>query len=330
MKNKTVVGLVVCGVCASFTAGAANAAVLNGDEAFAGSLAPAALAQVELPKAAQAPIPSILPLPKDSFSYLSECRMIDTAVFIKQPSVAESVQLLAGCMKQVSGQYKVKVQADMLVAPFGGPGGGPQGAMPSGIIISVTGKIPAGNPIVDHLTYSLEKRNNHLFGHRVMLSAPRVKGVELTEKSSAGLLGPLRTAVKGAQRQELEEMGYIFGLETYPAKTQVKKILEDIIGYELEDVNAGAFHMSSGDAAVRSFVKYLRDEAASEDEQVISRNIRNVATEAEKVFLGTREFAGVQLAAHRRQEDGDMDYQVLIAQEKDGSFLVLQYMRNPY
>lgn len=282
--------------------------------------------------------PSILPYPKDSFSYLTECRIVDTAVFVKQPTIPEGVQLLSGCMKQVSRQYQVKVKAGVMVTPWGGPGGGAQGSSLSGIIISVTGRIPEGNPVMDHLTYSLRIRNNQLFGHNAVLSSSRIKpdAAEFSSRGSDSVLGPLKSAVKAAQRKELENMGYIFGTDTYPAKTRLVKILADIIGYDEADINSDVFKLSSGDPAVRAFAKYLRAEAASEAEdtlpesQLIARNIRNVAAEAEKAFLGTKQFAQVQLASHNRTEDGDMDYWVLIAQEKDGSFQVLQYTRNPY
>jgi hypothetical protein len=241
-------------------------------------------------------------------------------------------------MKQVSRQYQVKVKAGVMVTPWGGPGGGAQGSSLSGIIISVTGRIPEGNPVMDHLTYSLRIRNNQLFGHNAILSSSRIKpdAAEFSSRGSDSVLGPLKSAVKAAQRKELENMGYIFGMDTYPAKTRLVKILADIIGYDEADINSDVFKLSSGDPAVRAFAKYLRAEAASEAEdtlpesQLIARNIRNVAAEAEKAFLGTKQFAQVQLASHNRTEDGDMDYWVLIAQEKDGSFQVLQYTRNPY
>ena len=337
MENKVMPGFMIAVFGLLLSAGSAKAAVLNGDEAFANSLTPEALARIELPKPASPVQPAILPYPKDSFSYLSECRIVD-AQFIRQPSIPEAVQMLSGCMKQVSKQYKVTVRASAMVTPWGGPGGGAQGSTLSGILITVSGKISAGNPVIDHLSTSLQKRNGQLFGHKAVLSQSQTRfaAAESDLKGMNSVPASLKSAVKAAQRKELEDYGYLFGLSAYPAKTKLTKILADIIGYDEADINTDVFQMSSGDPAVRAFAKYLRAEAAAEGEdtlpesQIIAKSILNVSAESEKAFLGTQQFAKVQLASHNRQEDGDMDYWVLIAQEKDGSLQVLQYTRNPY
>ncbi|MBI4351378.1 MAG: hypothetical protein HY550_08065 [Elusimicrobia bacterium] len=335
MKNKSIFGLVVASVCFSFPAGAARAAALNSGETFADSLSPSALARVELPAAALPAQPPVLPYNGDPFLYFLECRIVDAKFFV-QPTIPESVQLLSGCMKRISKQYKVAAAARVLVTPWGGPGGGAQGSSLSGISITVSGKISAGNPVLRDLSASLRRRNNRLFGHYVLLSPSRTGSADLSDKGTNSIPASLRAAVKEAQRKELDDMGYFFGFDSYPAKTKLTKILADVIGYDEADINSDVFAMSSGDAAVRAFTRFLRAEAASEAEdtlpqsQIIAGSIRNVAAEAEKAFIGTQQFANVRLASHNRTEDGDMDYWLLIAQEKDGSFQVLNYTRNPY
>lgn len=190
MKKLTITVMVL-----AFSAAGASASGLNGEVSFENSLSPAALARVELPSEVRPVTPSILPLPRDPFSYLSECRIVDSAL-TGQPPIPESVQLLAGCMKQVSRQYKVAVEANILVAPWSVPGGA-QGSSPSGISISVAGEIPAGNPVTDHLAYSLKIRNTQLFGHHARVfasmaaaqvtSAPEIlKGYVAANDPSAG------------------------------------------------------------------------------------------------------------------------------------------------
>ena len=95
MKNKALSGCMIAIFGLSLSVSSAKAAVLNGEEAFADSLAPEALTQLEPPKPALPPTPSILPYPKDSFSYLPECRIVD-AQFFRQPTISESVQMLSG------------------------------------------------------------------------------------------------------------------------------------------------------------------------------------------------------------------------------------------
>ncbi len=210
-----------------------------------------------------------------------------------------------------------------------------------------------GNFVLDHLSYRegdgtgpmnyvfeigyIKTRQAASVSTRLLSRSRLNSGAEeLSSRWLNSIPGPLKAAVNAAQRKEPENLGYIFGMNTYPAKTSLIKILADITGYNEADINSDVFKLSSGDPAVRAFAKYLRAEAAAESEdtlpesQIIARNIRNVADEAEKAFLGTKQFAQVQLASHNRQEDGDLDYWTLIAQEKDGSFQVLQYTRNPY
>lgn len=337
MKNKSIFGLMIASVCFSFPAGAAKAAALNAEEAFADSLSPSALARVELPETALPAHPPPLLFPGDPFSYHLECRIVDAKFFV-QPTIPESVQLLSGCMKRLSKHYKVAAAAGVLVTPWGGPGGGAQGSSLRGISINVSGKISADNPVLRDLSNSLKRRNNRLFGHYTLLSPSRAgaAGTDLSDRGTNSIPASLKAAVKAAQAKELENMGYFFGLSSYPAKTKLTKILADVIGYDEADIYSDMFNMSSGDAAVRAFSRYLRSEAASEEEdtlpesKLIARNIRNVAAESEKAFIGTQQFANVRLASHNRTEDGDMDYWLLIAQEKDGSFQVLNYTRNPY
>jgi len=332
MKNRILFNSLLAAVCVSLQAGGAKASVPNGDEAFAGSLAPAALAALELPKAAQ---PAILPLPTDPFLYLSECRIVD-AQFIRQPSIPEAVKMLSGCMKQISAQYGVKVNVSGMVTVGPAPAGA-QGGSLSAIHIDIPGRIPEGNPVMKHLAGALKGRNDRLFGHRVVLSASRTGSAnELSDRAADPVLGPLKAAVDSAQKKPLVDYGYYFGLTKYPANTKLIKIYADVAGYNESDIDPKMFNMSSGDAAVRVFVKYLKDEAASENENqvadspVIVKEVLNMAAAAEKAFLGNKRFAKVQTALHTRTEDGDMDYLILMAQEKDGSIQVLNYTRNPY
>lgn len=159
---------------------------------------------------------------------------------------------------------------------------------------------------------------------------------EVSSRGMNSIPASLKAAVKAAQRKELTDYGYLFGLSTYPANTRVTRILADIIGCNEADMGKDAFKMSSGDKAVRAFKAYFKSEAAvaqedpSPENLVIAKNLANVGAEAEKAFLGATQFTNIQLALHGRTEDGDMDYVVLIAQEKDGTLQVLQYTRNPY
>jgi len=172
-------------------------------------------------------------------------------------------------------------------------------------------------------------------GHKVYPRVPK-SAEPKSDYRPDSVLSPLMSAVKDAQRDELDSMGYFFGFTTYPAKTRLTKIYADIVGYSESDIDPSYFTTSQGEASVRAMTRFLKDEAkgaieGSDDpkDKIIAQKIQGVAAAQEKAFLTPSRFT-VQLAAHNRQEDGDMDYRILIAQEKDGSLRVLSYIRNPY
>jgi hypothetical protein len=72
--------------------------------------------------------------------------------------------MLTGCLQDVKARYGFQVKANIMVTPFGGPDGGPQGGKRS-INLTVPGNLPVGNRLLMDLSFSLEMRNNHLFGY---------------------------------------------------------------------------------------------------------------------------------------------------------------------
>lgn len=195
MKNKIISGSIVAAVCFLFTISNAKGSVVNGEEAFINSLDLPAAARLELPEPAQ---PSVQPYPQDAFSYLAECRIVD-AQFAKRPTASEGVELLAGCMKQVSQRYRVTARAGVMVTPWGGPGNGPQGGTPSGIHITVSGDI-SNSQVMSHLAYSLQKRAGRLFGYSAVLSKAGVPAPVKAQDSWA------KEAAKELRR-ELKQQG---------------------------------------------------------------------------------------------------------------------------
>ncbi len=163
MRNLTRVSSVIASVGILFAVNSVKAAGLNDEEAFANSLAPSALTQIELPKSALPTQLSVLSASGDIFLNFSECRIVD-AKFKKQPTILESIELLSGCMKQMSRQYKSQVKATHAALPVG-----PQGGSPWSIKLVVSENLPVGNMLLSDLSYSLEKRNHQLFGYPATL-----------------------------------------------------------------------------------------------------------------------------------------------------------------
>lgn len=100
--------------------------------------------------------PKIPQYAKDAFKDLRECSVAD-ALFIRQPSLKEAVDMLEPCMKAVSKRYGVTVSVK--------EGKMPDSADP-GIGIFVRGELMIGNPVLMDLDYSIKLRRGGLFGHK--------------------------------------------------------------------------------------------------------------------------------------------------------------------
>jgi len=112
------------------------------------------------------PAPSLtkgMPARKDAFQGLPGCSVVD-AMFFKQPTMPEAIEMLSGCLQEVKARYGFPVKANIMVAPFGGPGNAPQGSTRS-ISLAIPRNLPVGNRLLSDLNFSLEKRNNQLFGY---------------------------------------------------------------------------------------------------------------------------------------------------------------------
>jgi hypothetical protein len=153
---------------------------------------------------------------------------------------------------------------------------------------------------------------------------------------SASSLAGLKEAVKASSVPELAEFNRGFDVLEFPAKTPQMKIFEKITGYDASDIGKDLFKMTAGDKGVRSFAAYMRSVAKEEQEdgddsgKLCAKIYRNIADETEKAFLPAAQFTSVQRASHGVAEDGDTEFEAIIAQRKDGSFLVLSYANNPF
>lgn len=101
-------------------------------------------------------VPKIPQYAKDAFKDLKECSIAD-AMFIRQPSLGESVDMLKPCMKAVSKRYGVPVSAQEGKVPA---------TADAGIGIYVRGELMIGNAVLMDLNYSIKLRHGGLFGHK--------------------------------------------------------------------------------------------------------------------------------------------------------------------
>jgi len=144
----------------------------------------------------------------------------------------------------------------------------------------------------------------------------------------------LKKAIAQAAAKEVEEMGHSFWRQESPAGTSENLILNKSGGMDLtEEESADFWEWSKGDAAVRDLAKSWRATAKDldpkEDKAVIAA-YRAMAAGIETDLIGNKDLTDIRIAEHTRQEDGDMDYNVVLATTPEGTTFVIGYIWNPY
>ena len=146
-------------------------------------------------------------------------------------------------------------------------------------------------------------------------------------------IGPLKKAVASAQIPEMLDLNRQFWIEKYPATATPQTILKKILDRKDNANILKGFKISSGDQSIKKLATEWRGEAkelADDDSKASATAYLAIANGMEKAFMGAKRFKAVQLASHNIAEDGDIEYQVVLAQQQDGSWLILGYSNFPY
>jgi len=146
----------------------------------------------------------------------------------------------------------------------------------------------------------------------------------------------LDAAVKATEFEAINDYGKSFGVDKYPASMNAKEVISKLVDLELEYVDE-AYSFSSGRAAIGSFADTIRqagkDHAEGEEEtatgEKITQAYAGVADAAER-FFRSADFKKVTYASHGIAEDGDVAYDILLGQKKDGSWVTLAYSDFPF
>jgi hypothetical protein len=95
---------------------------------------------------------------KDAFDGLQACTIVN-AVFVRQPTLKEAVNMLEPCMKAVSKKYGITVSASQSLMPHTNASqqAAPHGVGGQGIGILVSGQLLIGNPVLRDLNHSVNK-----------------------------------------------------------------------------------------------------------------------------------------------------------------------------
>jgi len=152
----------------------------------------------------------------------------------------------------------------------------------------------------------------------------------------SGARAALDAAVKATEFDSITDYGKSFGVEKYPASMNAKQVISKMVELDLEYVDDN-YSFSSGRAAIGSFADTIRkagkDHAESEEDAATAAKITaaydGIGAAAER-FFRSADFKKVTYASHSIAEDGDVAYDILLGQKKDGSWVTLAYSDFPF
>ena len=148
-------------------------------------------------------------------------------------------------------------------------------------------------------------------------------------------ISTLRSAIKLADIPELVDFGTSFDVSTHTSKETVESILRVITDTSPDsDRDLPEFVTTQNAAAVKQFTEEMKRLVTEEEEDESNLSkinaLSQIAKEVETTFLPVTKFKSVSLLVHTIAEDGDVEYQILIGENGDGSKIVLSYSNFPF
>jgi hypothetical protein len=147
----------------------------------------------------------------------------------------------------------------------------------------------------------------------------------------------LDKALNAASIPAISDLGKSFGFATHPKNASVESILGDITGYDMGEMGDDWFNRSSGARAVNAFAESMAEagkihaegsDGPSEAEAII-KAFDGVSASLTEYFKGA-DFKKFVYADHSIAEDGDVHWDILLAQKTDGSWASLAYSDFPF
>ncbi len=167
-----------------------------------------------------------------------------------------------------------------------------------------------------------------------------LRGRAPTGAGAGAALQKLKDAVKGTEIPDINDYGKYIEVSTYPKSKSRADILRDIVGYDdLTDKEVSDwFDSTRGSAAIADFAGTLRDVGSEERDNAddpdvgkdIEKRLGNVATAAERAFAPASQYKSLEVLDHGIEEDGDTEHHLLLAHQKDDTWLVLHYSDFPF
>jgi len=163
--------------------------------------------------------------------------------------------------------------------------------------------------------------------------------------SAEGLFGTsskvakLKTALDALDVPQLTDYGTSIGCSTFKAQS-FAAVMAEISGYEYE---AQQWIESKGTKAVSDFASAMKNIGEEEKQHIIENaeptevsaddvlaRFTKVGAEATKAFKPVSDFKSIRSLSHGIQEDGDTQYELLLAQKKDNSWVAITYSNWPF
>ncbi|MBI2373443.1 MAG: hypothetical protein HYV07_05535 [Deltaproteobacteria bacterium] len=170
-----------------------------------------------------------------------------------------------------------------------------------------------------------------------------LQGKKVDDSSGpSSVLAALTSAASAVNHQDLNDYGKSWDVATYPKSTPRADILREIIGYDdlTDDEAEEWFSKTSGKSAVTSFVDEMREVAGEElenrddDSELKGPDAKKLidafAHSVSGALLPVSKLKSVQLLEHSIQEDGDVEHKLILAKQKDDSWLAVRYTNFPF
>lgn len=157
---------------------------------------------------------------------------------------------------------------------------------------------------------------------------------------TSGSLGALKSAIARTEVPQLNDYGKSLSFETFANKT-FEEVVAAITGYDYSAENwqtvtgrRAAADFARGMVQVGDTVKQGEDEDPTNEPNALNgqqlKALFDDVAGAVSAALKSGGWKSVRSLSHSIQEDGDTEYQILVAQKKDNSWVTVAYQDFPF
>lgn len=164
----------------------------------------------------------------------------------------------------------------------------------------------------------------------------RQRTVSLFEGAPTGGRAQLDSALRGVDVSSITDYGRSFELRSFPAGSTERAMISKIVDLSEDDLGTLSDWgtRKSGAGAVSGFAEVIReagvDFAENHDDGEADQKRLDAVADAVGKYFKPSDFQKIAGYRHTITEDGDMEYNVLLAQKQDGSWTALTHTNFPF